>query len=43
MTYLIYNKEILCQHNKLHPLTARKVKWISETIYREIENIIQND
>ena len=27
----------------MHPLTARRGKWISETIYREIENIIQHD
>ena len=26
MTYLIYNKTFLCQHNKLHPLTARRGK-----------------
>ena len=43
MTYLIDNKKNLCQHNKLHPLTARKVKWISEILYREISSIITND
>ena len=32
----------MCQHKKLHPLTARRGKWISETLYRDIENIIQN-
>ena len=31
----------LCQHNKLHPLTARREKLISETMYRDIEQIIQ--
>ena len=42
-TYIIDNKCFMCQHNKLHPLTARGVKWISETLYRDIENIIKND
>ena len=42
-TYLIDNKMFLCQHDKLHPLTDRRGKWISETLYREIENIIKND
>ena len=43
MAYLIDNKNILCQHNKLYPLSDRRGKWISETMYREIENIIQNN
>ena len=43
MTYLIDNKKILCQHNKFHPLTARRGKWISETLYRETATIIKND
>ena len=43
MTYLIDSKTFLCQHNKLHLLTARKVKWISETMYRDAEKIIQYD
>ena len=43
MTYLIDSKKFLCQHNKLHPLTARRGKWISETLYREIATIIKND
>ena len=33
----------MCQHNKLHPLTARRGKWISDTMYRYIEEIIQHD
>ena len=41
MTYLIDNKKFLCQHNKLHPLTARRGNWISETLYREIASIIK--
>ena len=42
MTYLIGNKIIIYQHNKLHLLTARRGKWISEKMYRDIEQIIQN-
>ena len=37
ITYLVDNKTYLCQHNKLHPLTDRRGKWISETMYRYIE------
>ena len=33
----------MCQCNKLHPLTARRVKWVSEAMYRDIEKIIQHD
>ena len=40
---IFYFKKKLCRHNKLHPLTARIVKWISETTYRDIEKIIQHD
>ena len=40
MTYLIDNIFFLCQHNKLNTLTARRVKWISETMYRYTEQII---
>ena len=32
MKYLIDTKAVLCQHNKLHRLTARGGKWISETM-----------
>ena len=42
-TYLIDNKKFLCQHNKFYPLTARRGKWISEKLYREIASIIKND
>ena len=42
MTYLINNKTFLCQYNRLHPLTARRQKWISEKLYREIATIIKN-
>ena len=31
----------MCQHGKLHALTARKVNCISEKMYRDIQNIIQ--
>ena len=43
MKYLVDNKTVLCQHNKLHPLTARRGKWTSETMYKDIERIIQHD
>ena len=41
MTYLIDNRKFLCQHKKLHPLTVRREKWISENLYREIATIIK--
>ena len=41
-TYLIDNKTNLCQHKKLHLLPYRRGKWISETLYRDIENIIKH-
>ena len=37
MTFLVDNKNIMCQHNKLHPLPARRGKWISETMHEDIE------
>ena len=43
MTYLVDNKTNMCKHNKLHPLTDRKLEWISETMYRDIEQIIHQD
>ena len=43
MTYLMDNKKFLCQHKKLDPLTARRGKWIPETLYREIEKIVNFD
>ena len=42
MTYLMDNKIFLCWHKKLDPLPARRGKWISETLYREIEKIVKN-
>ena len=41
MTYLMDNKTFLCQYKKLDPLTARKVKWISKILYKEIEIIVK--
>ena len=41
--YVVDNKKCLCQHGKLHPLTSIKGKFISETIYRYFEGIIQQD
>ena len=35
--YPVHNKKVQCQHKKLHPLKARRGKYISETIYRYIE------
>ena len=32
-----WKQKNMCQHEKLHPLTARRLKWISETMYRDIE------
>ena len=43
MTYLIDTIRNLCQHNNFHPLTARRGKWISKTMYRDIEKISQHD
>ena len=43
MTYLMDNKNFLCQHNKLDPLTDSRGKWILETLYREIARIVKND
>ena len=43
MTYLVDNKNILRQHKKLHPLIARRVKYIPETMYRNIEKNIHHD
>ena len=37
VSYLVDNKKCLCQHGRLHPLTARKRKLISEKMYRDIE------
>ena len=37
MAYFVDNKNIMCQHKQLHPLTARIGKWISETMHRYIE------
>ena len=40
---MVDNEKYLCQHGKLHPLTSIKGKFISETIYRYFEGIIQQD
>ena len=39
MTYLADNKTNMCQHKKLYRLTARRIKWISEKMYRDIEKL----
>ena len=43
MTYIVDNKNNLCQHNKLNPLTASRGKWISEKMYRDIEKLFSID
>ena len=43
MTYLIDNKQIVCHHKKLDPLTARIGKRIPRKNYRDIGDIIHND
>ena len=45
-TYLVENQKNMCQHNKLHPLTSKREKLKSETMYRDIEksfNVIQRN
>ena len=42
-SYLVDNEKSICQHRKLYQLTARKEKFISETIYADLEGIIQQD
>ena len=37
VSYLNDNKDYLFRHEKVHPLTARKGKWISERLYRYLE------
>ena len=37
MRYLVDSKNNICQHNKLHLLTDRTGKRISEKMYRDIE------
>ena len=39
-TYIVDNEKYLCQHEKLHPLIARRGKWVSETMYRDIEKLV---
>ena len=37
ISLFVDNKCFLCEHEKLHPFTARKGKWISESMNRDIE------
>ena len=37
ISFLVDNQNFLCQHEKLHPLTSRKGKCISEIMYRDLE------
>ena len=43
ISYLVDNKKCLCQNEKLHPLTNRTGKYISETTYIYLEGIIMQD
>ena len=35
------NKKYLLKNEKLHPLTARKEKLVSEIMYRDIKKVVQ--
>ena len=37
VSFLNDNRICLCRHEKLHPLPARKGKWISEILYRDLK------
>ena len=37
---MVDNEKCLCQHENLHPLTAIKGKWVSGTMYKDIESKI---
>ena len=41
MIYLVDDKKFLCQHNKLNQLIYRRENCILETMYRDVEQIIQ--
>ena len=38
LTYLVDKKICLSQHEKFHPLTAKRGNCISEKMYRDIKN-----
>ena len=40
VSYMVDNEKCLCQHENLHPLTAIKGKWVSGTMYKDIESKI---
>ena len=42
VSYLVDDAKCLCQHEKSHPLTDIKGKWISEIIYIYILRILFN-
>ena len=39
--YLIDNKRHLCEHGLLHPMTARKGKYISHNVYTSMEDTLK--
>ena len=43
VSFFIDSKKFLCQYENVHPLTARNGEWVSEIIYKDLENIIQQD
>ena len=43
ISYLFEETNCLCHNVKLNPLTNRKGKYISETMYRNIKEIIIQD
>ena len=43
MSHIFDSKKCLCQHEKLLPLISRNREFISEKMYGDIENIVQQD
>ena len=39
--YLIDNKQNLCEHGFLHPMTARKGKYIPHNVYTSMEDTLK--
>ena len=41
--YLIDNRRHLCEHGFLHPMTARKGKYIPDNLYTSMEDIFKKN
>ena len=41
ITYIVDKNNFICQHDKLHTLTDRIGKWISEVMYRDIGKLVR--